>query len=805
MSQFYGYAGKILRVNLTDHTSSTESIDNYLGRYDLREYLGGIGFGYKVLWEEVPFGEPGFHPHDPESKAVISVGPLTATATPASGRTNISFFTPMMKNNPISDAHIGGHLAQYMKFAGYDVIIVEGVSPNPVYVKIDNDVVTFEDASHLWGNMTGTFATNQAILKECGPEFTSFAIGPAGENLVYQASIHGSLGNSGGIGVGSIFGSKNMKAMAIRGSGHVMMANPQAVLAETEYYVKELVDAWMTPMPRMPQGWNELTRTGGGWGAGPDRFWLAAPNGPVPTGIQPPGDMNRVGYRAHFVAFGGGAELAVNPARAEQFMVKAAGCALCTVKCYVRYDVKPARDIINHSGKFSQACYSVNMHGNLYPGVPINAANIENSRWFPGGDAPTANAIFQSQGSWNWDNMGIMENYMMTMGDFAYAFNNGFFRRVSEGPNEAGNHGVIPDSQWDLIPWHLMQDRDPAWMQWLLQDMAKGPNNGGTELSWLGMGNYHYSKRWNFPESYWNGVPIVDEAGNPVICSYSGKQGRNTGFESRTNFLGWPDHHSRDGYQASMVRHNLYNRDPISHVLVMMTWHSLPLDDVIRVAEHWWGEGSFDALSGMSGSTAIRGRTPVNDAKINLAHYHFWYYQWSNMGTLCEFVWPRTLSPKAERNYVGDHHIDARFMTAVTGDDWTLEKISRYADKVGCMMRVMTLITWHNEFGTNNLRETRDIYPDQWFDRMPNQNPFAVPGPDGWTTPVAGSGVPVWATDNPNPGGKMCRDDWNKTQDMFFTKLGWDPVTGVPTRATLESLDLGYMADELASRGILPS
>lgn len=106
------------------------------------------------------------------------------------------------------------------------------------------------------------------------------------------------------------------------------------------------------------------------------------------------------------------------------------------------------------------------------------------------------------------------------------------------------------------------------------------------------------------------------------------------------------------------------------------------------------------------------------------------------------------------------------------------------------------------EFDTANLRESHDLYPLRWFDCFPNQSPFAVPGPEGWTTAPDGL---AWTTENPNPSGKLCREDWAKTQDMFFERLGWDPVTGVPTRETLEYLGLGYMADELERRGILPA
>ena len=111
----YGYAGKILRVNLTNRSITTMDTGPY------KDYVGGMGIGYKIIWDEVPLNT---HPYAPAAKAVIAVGPLTATGVPCGGRTNISFLTNYSRGASICDAHFGGHFAQYMKFAGYDAIII---------------------------------------------------------------------------------------------------------------------------------------------------------------------------------------------------------------------------------------------------------------------------------------------------------------------------------------------------------------------------------------------------------------------------------------------------------------------------------------------------------------------------------------------------------------------------------------------------------------------------------------------------------------------------------------------------------
>ena len=142
----YGWAGKLLRVNLTTGEITTEDTTQY------QKYIGGMGFGYRIIYDEVPLET---HPYDEASKFVMAVGPLTGSGVPCSGRMNISFLSPWSKGNSILDAHMGGHIGPQLKYAGYDALVVEGKSSTPVYIKIEDDKVSIEDASHLWGK--GTF------------------------------------------------------------------------------------------------------------------------------------------------------------------------------------------------------------------------------------------------------------------------------------------------------------------------------------------------------------------------------------------------------------------------------------------------------------------------------------------------------------------------------------------------------------------------------------------------------------------------------------------------------------------------
>ena len=226
-----GWAGSVLRVNLTTGAITTEDT---LPKY--KPYIGGMGLGYKVIWDEVPLDSD---PLGPAAKAVFAIGPLTASGVPCSGRMNVSFLSCWSKGYSIVDAHMGGHFAHALKYAGYDAVIVEGQSDKPVYLKIEDEKVSIEDASDLWGK--GTFETNATIAKACGPEFDVCCIGPAGENLVPMSCMVTSFGNSGGGGVGAVLGSKKLKAIACRGTGAVKIARPMEVRLLSNYMIKDLV------------------------------------------------------------------------------------------------------------------------------------------------------------------------------------------------------------------------------------------------------------------------------------------------------------------------------------------------------------------------------------------------------------------------------------------------------------------------------------------------------------------------------------------------------------------------------------
>ncbi|MCX8042589.1 MAG: aldehyde ferredoxin oxidoreductase family protein [Desulfobacterota bacterium] len=214
----YGWCGQRLRVDLSKGTIIKEPL-SYEYR---RKWIGGRGMNSEVIYREVP---PNLDPFDPDARVCFGVGPISGTAAPASGRVTVSCKSPL--TGGFGDSNMGGHWGAELKYAGYDQIIVQGRAPKPVYIWIDDDNVEIRDARHLWGKFPRE--ADAMIKQELGDEDIHIVvIGPAGENLVRFASTFNDVYRAAGrTGHGAVIGSKNLKAIAVRGSGTVKIARPK--------------------------------------------------------------------------------------------------------------------------------------------------------------------------------------------------------------------------------------------------------------------------------------------------------------------------------------------------------------------------------------------------------------------------------------------------------------------------------------------------------------------------------------------------------------------------------------------------
>jgi aldehyde:ferredoxin oxidoreductase len=213
----YGYAGKILRVNLTSGQISEEIPSQKM----LRDYIGGTGLGVRLMYDEVP---PDTDPLGPDAKLMFLTGPVTASRLGTAGRYQVCFLSPL--TGILCDASSGGHWGARLKQAGYDVLIIEGQAAQPTYLNIDNGTAELRTAGHLWGK--DSFETQELILAETGNSNACVVcIGQAGEKMVLYSSIMNDAARTAARGgTGAVMGSKNLKAIVVNGSRPLIMAEP---------------------------------------------------------------------------------------------------------------------------------------------------------------------------------------------------------------------------------------------------------------------------------------------------------------------------------------------------------------------------------------------------------------------------------------------------------------------------------------------------------------------------------------------------------------------------------------------------
>ncbi|MEA1904628.1 MAG: aldehyde ferredoxin oxidoreductase family protein [Candidatus Hadarchaeota archaeon] len=213
--EYSGYKGKYLRVDLTRSKITEVPTEEWRARL----YLGGNGFGAKILWDEVPVG---LDPFSPENRLILSTGPLTATVWPGAGRLEVIGKSPL--TGIYGDANAGGHFAPELKFAGYDLVVFQGRSEKPVYLWVEDDHAELRDATHLWGKTT--WETQEIIRRDNGDEKIQVAsIGQAGESKVRFGCIVTSGRVAARCGLGAVMGSKNLKCVGVRGSHDVGVAS----------------------------------------------------------------------------------------------------------------------------------------------------------------------------------------------------------------------------------------------------------------------------------------------------------------------------------------------------------------------------------------------------------------------------------------------------------------------------------------------------------------------------------------------------------------------------------------------------
>lgn len=706
----YGWTGKILRVNLTDKTVSVSPTDPY------KEYLGGMGIANKIMYDEVPAGTD---PLSPENKIVFAVGPLTATGVPLAGRTTIASLSTYTTDHQVVDAHTGGMIGAAIKKAGWDAIVIEGASDEPVYLKIDDDDVEIKPADQVWGQ--GTRATTEALSRKEGTDFCVATIGPAGENLLPYACIINSRNHSAGAGAAAVMGSKKLKALVVRGSQPIYVADPQEVADLSDYMLREIVGSNNNHVvPSTQQEWAEYFDKGSRWTAQKGLTWALAEGGPIDTGEPKPGEINTVGYRCMKAFKDEGPE-------AEKYTIKMDGCHSCPIHCYSDLRV-PA----------SAANGGYEITGNTcVPNFPFTNYMIKILGDNTSVEAGSEDALIWDQvfGS-TMDDLGLRCNYGQIYRDIAHCYATGLLQKV------------LPPEEYAEINWEGFKNNDPSMVPPLLAKIAANDS----EIAYIGHGPIVWTERWNDPD-WWN-----------------------TPASTLINVRGWPVHHAHECFgQVGLLYNMVFNRDDMIHSAVNFQGCGLPFELKQQIAAEVWGDAS--AID------PDKNYTPMNEYKANFAWWFIVTDVLHDSLTLCNWVWPMTMSPTKARDYRGDLDLEAKFMKAVTGEDVTTEDLYKMGAKITTLQRANTargMVGTNGQMGTDDFRNVHDVVTEWPFTMDPDIEVF---------------------TEGTN---KMDKEDFQTALTMMYECFGWDPELGCPTAECLDYYDMPDVKEDLAALGLLP-
>jgi aldehyde:ferredoxin oxidoreductase len=223
-----GYMGKILRVDLNTETLWDEPLDED----DARAFVGGSGLAARLIYDVV---DAGTDPLGPDNPLIFMTGPLVGTAMPSAGRCSVCALSPLTRM--WGESNTGGFFGPELRFASYDGIVVTGRSEKPVWLSIIEGQAQLHDAANLWG--LDSYVTQERVREALGePKARVACIGPAGEHLVKMAAVMNDHGRAAGrTGMGAVMGSKNLKAIGVRGTARVPLADPEGFKA----VVKEVI------------------------------------------------------------------------------------------------------------------------------------------------------------------------------------------------------------------------------------------------------------------------------------------------------------------------------------------------------------------------------------------------------------------------------------------------------------------------------------------------------------------------------------------------------------------------------------
>lgn len=687
----YGYAGQILKINLTDGSIEKISTSTYSDMF-----IGGRAMAAAIYWDEVP---PEIGAFDPENALIFCCGPSCGVLGPGPSRVNVSTKSPATTPEAYSTSTTGaGHWGAELRFAGYDGLIVKGRSEHPVYIHITDDDVVIRPADQLWGKTTRD--TDNEIKRLWGPETRVSLIGPAGENLNLYASILTDFSHATGQGgFGAVMGSKNLKAIAVHGTGGIKVADPQKVL--DLFYNKVLLEgpnpnSGITEAISLPWQTHEL------WPA--DEDWVKMYR--EGTSLEERWDPD---------SYLGDLVLMKDDVTAGKATYKFGGCWSCPGGCHfsARYD-------------------DIN-----YPTTPMNLCH-------------QAHQLKPQHFSKNEKLWGAAD-YLWSALCIDYGMSVDIFGVVNEWVNDLMAAGCLTEEDFGLNYEWSITDPDIWLNEQFIRDVVRNVcYRGGSEKFQHIADGPNKCLEW-FAANDERAVPVFNKfVTQPYYNSADGKSNPNTG-DPCTALCMFTDYKFMHHPPVSKIKGgglHLNMMDPDEKRERLNA-------GVTYFSNRLFGEDdAFGFYTPNEQNTYTGKAAPViflQDAEIEM-----------DSMSLCGWAgWPIYASAWSEDG-VGGGGIGTELYNAITGENYYFEdQIARY----GISWTLMRAI---------HAREGRR----KEHDLAVTTNPVIVPmlnryagGVDGFIAGIT----------------------------EYYEARGWDPETGIPRRSTLESLGLGYVADQLVN------
>ncbi len=546
-----------------------------------------------------------------------------------------------------------------------------------------------------------------------GKEFNTTSIGQAGENMVNQSCMINAASHSGGGGTGAVMGSKNLKAITVYGTGSVKVADSKKIFELNNYVMKDLMGS---------NNNHVVPSTERPWAEyhDPASRWTGRPGltwGAADGGPVDTGDSPP----GELNKFGYRCQKAYKDfgPLSEKYTVKMSGCTSCPVRCFGVLDI-PFMEDEGYAPVAANTCMPNFEYASI---LPTHKTYEEEGD----GEFLTNYAAFSTA-----DDLGLWENYGELPNTIKYFIENGILEQI------------LSEEEFNDLRWDLYEEGDPGFIRDIQYRIAE--KNG--EIANLGEGAYFISERYK------------DILGDDYL---------NAQQMSVISPLGWSKHHGNEcAAQVGALTNIFYNRDCMTHTIVNVWGSGLPYEVLNPIIEKSFGQGALDKP---------RAYTPINQSKVKFAKFGV-VRQWLHDSfTLCNWVWPMTLSPMPERGYEGDLTVEAQYMSAITGEDWSMEDLDFAAERGLQLLRATQVLG----LNTVDMRNEHDQFNDWVFDMEPDFKAFE----EGTI--------------------KMDREDMEKALGMMYKEMGWDEVTGAPTKETLEKFGLSDVAADLESKNLLPA